>query len=68
MLLCGLLLAACSFPAAGHAADGPAPPRAARVAAGTQVQLVPSSRTAGQWTTARPRVRDLRPKARGTFD
>jgi hypothetical protein len=42
--------------------------RQARVATGAQVTLAPSAKTPAQWTMARPNVRALRPRARGTLD
>lgn len=51
-----------------HAADSPRPGRQARVATGVKVPLVTSAKTAAQWSARRPHFRDLRPKARGTFD
>jgi hypothetical protein len=56
---------ALGFAAAGQAADAP---RKARVATGAQVLLVPSGQAPAVWAAQRPKVRDLRPKARGTFD
>jgi hypothetical protein len=44
------------------------PTRRARVATGATVPLAASARTPAQWTTARPGVRALRPRARGNFD
>jgi hypothetical protein len=43
-------------------------PRKARVATGAEVTLVASAKTPAQWTAQRPKVRELRPRARGTFD
>jgi hypothetical protein len=64
-----LLVAACALAPVAHAADAPAAASStARVAGGGEVKLTPSSRTVQQWMTARPRSRDLRPKARGNFD
>lgn len=64
-----LLVAACALAPATHAADAStAVPRGARVAGGGQVKLAPSARAVQQWMASRPRVRDLRPKARGNFD
>jgi hypothetical protein len=40
----------------------------ARVAAGAKVSVVPSARSADQWSAKRPQFRELRPKVRGTFD
>ncbi len=42
--------------------------RTARVATGAEVKLVPSSQTAAQWNAQRPKVSELRPKVRGTFE
>jgi hypothetical protein len=65
-LLALLLLAAPAFPSAmAQAADAP---RKARVATGAEVTLVTSARSPAQWTALRPKVRNLRPRVRGTFD
>jgi hypothetical protein len=61
MMFCLLL----GLAAAAQAAE---PSRKAVVATGAEVTLVPSARTAAQWTAQRPKVRSLRPRARGTFD
>lgn len=59
------LLVSLALSPAGQAADAQ---RQARVATGAKVTLVNSGRTPAQWTAARPQVRDLRPRVRGTFD
>jgi hypothetical protein len=62
--LAALLLIASIFTAA-DAADAP---RKARAASGAEVTLVASARSSAQWTAQRPKVRNLRPRVRGTFD
>jgi hypothetical protein len=42
--------------------------RQARVAMGAKVTLAPSAKTPAEWTVARPKVRSLRPRIRGSFD
>lgn len=60
-----LALLACGSATAGQAAGAA---RTARVATGAEVPLAASAQTPAQWTASRPKVRDLRPRARGTFD
>lgn len=62
-LALGLL--ACGFATAASAAGAT---RTARVATGAEVALAASAQTPAQWTASRPKVRDLRPRVRGTFD
>jgi hypothetical protein len=65
-LLALLLLAVPVFPGAmAQAADAP---RKARVATGAEVTLLASARSPAQWMALRPKVRNLRPRARGNFD
>lgn len=61
--LAAALLAALLAPAAQAAET-----RKARVATGAEVRLVDSAQTPAQWSAQRPKVRDLRPKVRGTYD
>ena len=61
-------MAACIGLSSASQAAGAQPARAARVATGAQVPLVPSAQTPEQWSAKRPHFRDLRPKARGTLD
>jgi len=42
--------------------------RKASVATGATVALAPSARSPAEWTVARPGVRALRPRVRGTFE
>ena len=51
-----------------QAADSPQQGRQARVATGVKVPLVISAKTGAEWSAMRPHFRDLRPRARGTFD
>jgi hypothetical protein len=57
-----------SLAAATASTTAAAPAREARVATGAHVPLVPSARTAEEWSAKRPNFRALRPKARGNLD
>lgn len=54
--------------ASGATGAAAASARKARVATGAEVTLVPSARTAAQWSAKRPHYRELLPKVRGTYD